>query len=228
MEGLKENRYVKAFKSLRIWPLFERGGLFYKLRRKNTFWKEITEASAVRERIKDYLIRDPSYAVVDVACGKGFLSTLVALMHPKTRVIAVDADEGADRSHFKHLKNATFVRTNIMEEEFERLVREAGEKVILTGIHLCGELSERFLEVARSCPNVKVAVLMPCCEGNFPRPKYRFLIEEGKLYEAWCAHLVSLTGEEFKVRAFKDGDVLSPKNLLIHAERQSPPKSSGS
>ncbi|NPB06374.1 MAG: methyltransferase [Aquificae bacterium] len=220
MSEYKPNAYVQAFRSLRLFELFEPGKPFHKLRRKNTFWKEITEAYAVRSRLKGYLIKDPEFTVVDVGCGKGFLSTFVALMHPRSRVIALDIDESADRTHFERLKNVEFKRVDIMSEEFERVIREAGPKVLMAGIHLCTDLAVRFLEVFKRSPNVKAAVLMPCCVGEFPRERYRLLIDEGKLYEAWCLHLANLLGPEFKVKTVRDENVLSPKNVILHAERQ--------
>ncbi|AAC06716.1 methyltransferase [Aquifex aeolicus] len=216
---IKENSYVKSFKKLRIAKLFENREEFKKLRRKNTFWKEISEAMAVRERIKDHLIRDPNHVVIDLCSGKGFLSTLVALMHPKTKVIAVDIDEGADREHFTYLKNAQFVKADIMSEEVEKLIKEAGDKVILTGIHLCRDLSERFIELVNNNENVKFAVLMPCCEGNFPREKYQFLIDELGVYEAWCYYLKDKFDENLKVKMKRDKKVISPKNIVLTAER---------
>ncbi|NPB08395.1 MAG: methyltransferase [Aquificae bacterium] len=220
MVELKENSYVKSFKRLRIAKLFESREEFRSLRRKNTFWKEISEAMAVRERIKDHLIRDPSHVVIDVASGKGFLSTLVALMHPRTKVIALDLDEGAKRDHFSYLKNAQFVKMDIMKEEFIDFVRKAGEKVVLTGIHLCRELSERFIEAVNRCENVKLAVLVPCCEGKFPRERYQFIIEELGVYEGWCCYLQDRVGEGIRVRVKRDKKMLSPKNILIIMERE--------
>lgn len=217
--GFKESSYVKSFKRLRISKLFENREEFKKLRRKNTFWKEISEAMAIRERIKDHLIRNPNHVVIDLCSGKGFLSTLVALMHPKTKVIAVDLDEGADREHFKYLKNAEFIKADIMSEDVEKLIKEAGDKVILTGIHLCRELSERFIELVNKNKNVKFAVLMPCCEGNFPREKYQFLIDELGVYEAWCYYLKDKFDENLKVKMKRDKKVISPKNIVLTAER---------
>ncbi|HIQ48034.1 MAG TPA: methyltransferase [Aquifex aeolicus] len=216
---LKESSYVRSFKKLRIANLFEKNANFRKLRRKNTFWKEISEAMAVRERIKDYLIKDPSYIVIDVCSGKGFLSTIVGLMHPKTKILAVDRDKEVDREHFNSLKNVEFVNMDIMSDDFYRLVKESGQQVILTGIHLCRELSERFIDLVNSCENVKAAVLMPCCEGKFPRKKYQFLIDELGVYEAWCYYLKEKFDENLKVKMKRDKKVLSPKNIVLTAER---------
>ncbi|GAB6066401.1 methyltransferase [Aquifex pyrophilus] len=218
---VERSSYVQSFKKLRIAKLINERPEFRKLRRKNTFWKEVSEAMAVRERIKDLLIRDPSHVVIDACSGKGFLTTLVGLMHPKTKVISVDIDEGADREHLKYLKNVEFINMDIMSEEFEKLVRDAGEKVILTGIHLCRDLSERFIELVNRYDNVKLAVLMPCCEGKFPREKYQFIIDELGVYEGWCCYLKDKFSQDLKVRIKRDKKVISPKNVVITAERES-------
>ncbi len=214
-----QNAYIRNFKRLRIAKLFETKEEFRKLRRKNTFWKEITEAMGVRERIKDYLIRDPEYVVIDVCSGKGFLSTLVALMHPKSKVIAVDLDTSADREHFKYLKNAEFINMDIMSEDFEKLVREAGDKVILTGIHLCRDLSERFIDIVNRNENIKYAVLVPCCEGKFPRERYQFVIDELGVYAGWSLYLKDKVREDLKVTLKRDKKIISPKNIVLEIER---------
>ncbi len=221
MGVIAENKYVQDFKKLRIYNLIQNAEEFKKFRRKSTFWKEITEAMSVRNAIRDRLINDPSHVVIDVGAGKGFLTTLTALMHPKSKVIAVDIDQSADRSHFSYLKNVEFVLMDIMTEDFEKLVRNAGEKVIMTGIHLCRELSERFIEVVNKCENVKKAVLMPCCEGDFPRERYRFIIDELGVYAGWCCYLQEKIDKNIKVRVKRDKKVLSPKNVLIIMERES-------
>ncbi|NPA32910.1 MAG: methyltransferase [Aquificae bacterium] len=217
--ALAQNPYVRAFKKLRVSKLFEERPEFRKLRRKNTFWKEITEAMAIRERIRDFLIKNPDAVVIDACSGKGFLTTLIALMHPKTRVISVDIDTNAERSHLNFLKNVRFVNADIMSEDFEKLVKEAGEKVVLVGSHLCRELSERFARITNTCKNVKLGVLMPCCEGDFPRERYQFLIDELGVYEAWCYYLKDLFSPELRVKMKRDKKVISPKNILITAER---------
>ncbi len=214
-----QNIYIRNFKKLRIANIFETRKEFRKLRRKSTFWKEITEAMGVRERIKDYLIKDPKHVVIDVCSGKGFLSTLVALMHPKSRVIAIDLDTSADREHFKYLKNAEFVNMDIMDEGFEKLIRNVGKKVILTGIHLCRNLSERFIEIVNRNENVKCAVLIPCCEGKFPRERYQFVIDELGVYEAWCLYLKDKVRNDLRVKLKRDKKIISPKNIVMEIER---------
>ena len=219
MKGVKESSYVRSFKKLKISKLFDTKEEFRKLRRKNTFWKEISEAMGVRERIKDYLIKDKDFVVIDACCGKGFLSTLTALMHPQVKVISVDIDDSADREHFNYLKNAEFKKMDIMSDEFEELVKSY-DKVILTGIHLCRELSERFIDVVNRNENVKYAVLIPCCEGKFPRDKYQFIIDELGVYEAWCYYLKDKVSENLKVKMKRDRKIISPKNIVIEIERE--------
>ncbi len=208
--------YIKEFKSLRLYKLFLEDENLKKLRSKDSFWKEVSEAYGVRRLIRPYLLRDPFYVVVDVGAGKGIFTTLTALMHPKTKVVAIDPDESVKWEHLKNLKNVETYKLSIYSEEFLKLLK-GFKKVIMVGIHLCTHLAIRFAQVYNQLEEVRVGVLVPCCVGDYPEQTFKVIEEEIDKYTAWSIYLATLFKGKVKTR--RDSRILSPKNILILATK---------
>jgi len=220
-KGVFSSKYVDEFKTYRIYKEFGPGEKFDKIRRKNTFWKEITEAIAVRNRIKRFILRNKDLEikyVLDLGCGKGLLTLLTALFHKDLHIYCIDTDETANRDYMHHLNNASFVKMDIKSPQLEEFIASLDGNIIMTGIHLCTDLSIRFLELHRKFDKIKFSVLVPCCIGKFPHSRFRFIIREMGIYEGWCAYLSCLAGPG-KVIADRDTGILSDKNIVISIDR---------
>lgn len=147
--------------------------------------KEIIEAYAVVDVVEAALTThcrgstSPPAAFVDLCSGKGFLSTVLALEFPASRVIMVDANMGIKTEHVDTVENLTFVRADIMSAKFESELAAAlgtaeaaasadsrGETrrpCVAVGMHLCGLLSPRAVELFGATALLDVLVLVPCC-----------------------------------------------------------------
>ncbi len=214
-----KNLYIRKFWSYRVSQEFRRGGRFEKLMRKSTFWKEVTEAFAVRERIKKIVLanRKRIRFIVDVGCGKGFLALFSALFHPDLKVYAVDPDPSPDWSHFAGVENLEPLKMDMMSPEFENWLKSLRGYGIMAGIHLCTFLSIRFIDLYNRLENIRWALLMPCCVGEFDRNRFRWIIEEVGVYEAWVTYLSTIPVG--RVTVLRDINVLSDKNMLLIMEK---------
>ena len=183
--------------------------------------KELIEAYAIVEVLERQLASDeasaPVAAIVDLCSGKGFMSAILALEFPSTRVIMVDIDQRIKTGHVGALPNLRFVRADIMGSAFAAQLTAAlaaavddsisggrgssgsssssngggggrGEHIgergncqegaatvmsdrymgdrgrcIAVGMHLCGSLAPRAIELFGGCVQLDALVLVPCC-----------------------------------------------------------------
>ena len=173
--------------------------------------KELIEAYAIVEVLQRQLASDeasaPVAAIVDLCSGKGFMSAILALEFPSTRVIMVDIDQRIKTGHVGALPNLRFVRADIMSSAFaaqltaalaaavdDRIsggrgssgsssssgggggsgelgdcqegaatVRSGRGRCIAVGMHLCGSLAPRAIELFGGCVQLDALVLVPCC-----------------------------------------------------------------
>lgn len=184
--------------------------------------------------------------VFDLCSGKGF-SAVVASRRFGSRceVHMVDANEKMDLSHLKSEPRIRFHGMDVYDARLDALVKEAREdaetsRVVIVGVHLCGDLSRRAIELfARH--RVDVLVLSPCClvrevrphkrpHGTFgyglPKVVRRF---GGDAYDLWAkllyATVPSHVGDDFAVvrkTMSIDEHVMGEKNRFITARRVSP------
>lgn len=184
--------------------------------------------------------------VFDLCSGKGF-SAVVASRRFGSRceVHMVDANEKMDLSHLKGEPRIRFHGMDVYDARLDALVKEAREdaetsRVVIVGVHLCGDLSRRAIELfARH--RVDVLVLSPCClvrevrphkrpHGTFgyglPKVVRRF---GGDAYDLWAkllyATVPSHVGDDFAVvrkTMSIDEHVMGEKNRFITARRVSP------
>jgi hypothetical protein len=177
--------------------------------------KELIEAYAIVEVLQRQLLASdeasaPVAAIVDLCSGKGFMSAILALEFPSTRVIMVDIDQRIKTGHVGALPNLRFVRADIMGSAFAAQLTAAlaaavddsisggrgssgssssssgggggsgehcGERgdlgaatvmgdrgrCIAVGMHLCGSLAPRAIELFGGCVQLDALVLVPCC-----------------------------------------------------------------
>jgi|TARA_B100001540_G_scaffold251177_1_gene227286 hypothetical protein len=209
--------------------------------------KEIAEAMAASDLARSELEEmtregdERREAVVfDLCSGKGLTAAVCAEAVPDVReVVMIDAD---DRMVLRHLESEPLVRFRRMDVYEEGVgammasARESGARVVLVGVHLCGELSRRAVELFSQ--HGDVLVLSPCClvrevragkrrNGTFgyglPRLAKRL---GGDSYDLWTKLLASIVpthvGEGFRVRkrVVTDEHMISEKNRFIVLRRE--------
>jgi len=138
--------------------------------------KEIIEAYAVVEQIEKFSQSkaDP-IMIVDVCSGKGFFSLLAAHEFPNSHVLMIDKDTRMDVQHIQsrsnmHLWSVDIVVTANLNERIREEIRsfqqkkENNARVIMVGMHLCGDLSPRAVELFdQLLEDVHHLILAPCC-----------------------------------------------------------------
>ena len=133
--------------------------------------------------------RPPRFqVVVDLCSGKGFGSVIMAHEFPEARIIMIDYDRTGkmvplahDRCSFHRIDihGATFVNdlagiiAKVVGGRQDASVAAAGSASLvekpssfwaaLVGMHLCGTLSTRAVEIYAALPAISALILVPCC-----------------------------------------------------------------
>ena len=217
--------------------------------------KEIAETMAAIARVRRELrkgarARDGArLCVFDLCSGKGLLSACAGYAFDEAddgvRAVHVHMIDNDSRMKLDHLKSeterVTFHEIDMYSAELDALVArecaEANTRVVIVGIHLCGELSRRAIElwVKHKCD---VLVLAPCClvrerksgKRRYGTFGYGMKVAAKRLgtcsSDLWCKLLYdtlpSHVDEDF-VRVHKvfdrDEDMLTDKSAFITARR---------
>jgi len=178
---------------------------------------------------------DESFHIIDLCCGKGFLATLVAVMYPQFKVTAVDWLEAPFLPHFNEagILNCDYAILNVLAPSFstdvDSLIDEKGGRpAIVLGMHLCGLLSFRAIQLLEDLPRVHGLVLSPCCLPNAtmaegtPSSVYEGKKEVQK-YDRWCDHLetrIFQATEERRDRVAADQEVAIRQECTSFSRRR--------
>eukprot|EP00553_Chaetoceros_curvisetus_P005936 CAMPEP_0204619680 /NCGR_PEP_ID=MMETSP0717-20131115/5971_1 /ASSEMBLY_ACC=CAM_ASM_000666 /TAXON_ID=230516 /ORGANISM="Chaetoceros curvisetus" /LENGTH=256 /DNA_ID=CAMNT_0051633717 /DNA_START=255 /DNA_END=1025 /DNA_ORIENTATION=+ len=125
--------------------------------------------------------------LIDLCSGKSLTTALCSVLFPtdsedkkanknnenrNNHFLAIDKLPVHQVPHFTKVNaNASYLSRDIMSEAFfdelEREVRrqtyQEGRTVLLIGMHLCGNLSERAIEFFQRIELIRAMVLSPCC-----------------------------------------------------------------
>jgi hypothetical protein len=137
--------------------------------------KKFAEVQAGARYIEYVCKRYGINRVVDIGSGQGYLSlTLAASCGLK--VLAIDgsatqiagSQEAAKQAGLVEEKQITHLVRYISSATTETLGNEIftwanGEKVLLTGLHACGSLSEHMLRLSTSVPAISYIAVVGCC-----------------------------------------------------------------
>jgi len=175
--------------------------------------KEISESMACLRQIKKMVLPFPmKYTVHDLCAGNALTSVLSAFVLPVKNAIAYDKrDRG--RKWFL-VKRFEYISTNIFDIDPSIF----DENSILLGVHACSSLAERIVYLYNNSKARKL-VLMPCCHGRMNNSVIPPLLQSkvGN-YGVWCWHLAKKANT---VRMIEDTKCLSPKNIIVIAEKKS-------
>ena len=250
------NPYVRAFVDEK--PLLERflndPAMAHWSKKKN-LRKEVTEAMGAltqirrcvdaKERDGDGPPRDArgeprrtdsgsGLVFVDLCAGRGMLSILMAHFFPAARVLMVDADPKIKLPHLACLPTVEHHLLDVQSAEAFDLVRgavrDATRACIVVGVHLCGDLSRRAVQLFLET-NARALVLCPCC---LPRRRRHdvfgfHVVDQARSLKrephgVWCMALHGLLPwrdrETFAVDARVDDDVEGPFKTFLVARRK--------
>lgn len=195
--------------------------------------KKLSQSLAVLGALERAVPDLASWHIVDLCCGKSLTSSLAALQHPESVVTAVDR---LARSHLPHfdeagITNVRYLRLNVLADSFvsdlAHAIRAVARPTVVLGMHLCGRLSERAIEVFRCTDLVRVCILSPCCLPHLDDappslvPLYRTGASDEEQYAAWGLHLEQALGAEpgAAVESEVVPDILSVKRTVLTATK---------
>ena len=138
--------------------------------------KEIIESYAVLEALEASLGRSVSqHTFIDLCAGKGFLSVVLALEFPSAFVLQVDNNPRIKTEHIAALANLRYLHADIMDTSFATMLSQELDAIhskappstrpryVAMGIHLCGPLSPRAIELFGALDSIEALILVPCC-----------------------------------------------------------------
>ncbi|CAK0909122.1 unnamed protein product [Prorocentrum cordatum] len=205
--------------------------------RVKTVHKELSESLAILNALGSRL--EHFRHVVDLCCGKSLTSAILAARRPSVQITAVDIVSPDTVPHYSEagVSSVEYLQMDIMSDQFPaalaRRAAEAGGDTAVLGVHCCGRLSMRAVELFRDMEEVRACVLMPCCGANATSAPsamahhYGVGLSDPEFYQKWCDYLqADLEGVPGATvhRAPVPG-VLSPKRVVLTAWRApgSPP-----
>ncbi|EAL43690.1 hypothetical protein conserved [Entamoeba histolytica] len=117
--------------------------------------------------------------VVDVGCGKGYLTEYVVL-NSNLRVVGIEGNAEftskmevrvniieQKKAKGKELSRAegytAFLTAQTTPEEFKSIAKLKDEKVMLTGLHPCGDLTPTLMRFFKAIPQIKTVCMVGCC-----------------------------------------------------------------
>jgi hypothetical protein len=117
--------------------------------------------------------------IFDACSGRGVVGVLLGYFFPSAKVVMLDANGSMDLSHVAAKDNVLFSHCDLYGDSAVRAIRETIEDEdrsdqktqkplkrryrVLLGMHLCGALSPRLIDLAFGLDEVDGLVLCPCC-----------------------------------------------------------------
>ena len=261
LEGEITNPHLAAFAATPLRRALLEDARFDYWRRYSRCKKELIESWAALEQLRRCVRRlFPSSAAaadagahrtgaglvfVELCSGRGCLSMLLAHEFPDATIHMCDADARMKLTHLTHpsMRNVTFHLEDVFTDEAKRTVVDAvakaerdGGKCLVVGVHLCGDLARRAVELWRAT-GAHALVLCPCCLPRRRRADafgFHVVDQARKMrvdsYALWCVMLYGLAaapgdGDEKSAPGDGDGEGAVYCNLCVDEDVTSPQRS---
>ena len=242
LEGEITNPHLAAFAATPLRRALLEDARFDYWRRYSRCKKELIESWAALEQLRRCVRRlfpssaaadadahrtGAGLAFVELCSGRGCLSMLLAHEFPDATIHMCDADARMKLPHLTHpsMRNVTFHLEDVFATTAEVTVRDAvaeaertGGKCLVVGVHLCGDLARRAVELWRRS-GAHALVLCPCCLPRRRRADafgFHVADQARKMrvdaYALWCVMLYGLLatgggdGDGVEKSAPGDGD----------------------
>lgn len=206
-------------------------------------------------RIANDVVAFENIFLIDLCCGKGITTMLCGAMDAANEIVrgggssnnhflAIDKLMPHAMPHFANDGRTQYLRRDIMSDgmfdEISDIVRGQtithGRSCILVGMHLCGTLSERAIDIFHRTPEVRGIVLSPCClpkrhelsmmsfEKSRPGGEASSANPESHNYLRWANYLVERIAGRYSVgggegvadvRLYTDEEMHTEKNAIV-------------
>jgi len=182
------------------------------------YCKEISEAMAIRNRIRNITLDNPmKYNIVELCAGNPIPSVLSIFSLPVSRAVAIDKRKVGRK--YARIRRFQYIEKNIYDEDIVDLI---DENTIIMGSHACKNLTPRIIEIYKNS-KASHLVTIPCCVGDIDSEfikTYSNSLEGMNKYSKWCYYLQHLmNGKPYELEF--DKDCLSPCNGIIYNNKWS-------
>ena len=206
-------------------------------------WHQLTNNSIDECPNFDSQLAFKNTFLIDLCSGKGLTAALCDVLFSTKNdgaynnyILAVDKMPTHMVPHFLQNDNTKYLSRDIMSEVFfKELEKEVhhqskeGRTIILVGMHLCGNLSERAIDFFSKISHIEAIVLSPCCLPKLRHETNNFItqaIGDENTYLEWSSYLKTrisqiIDNEKDNVILYKDNEMHSSKNTIIAATRLS-------
>ena len=174
--------------------------------------------------------------IIDACSGRGMGPTLLSYALPSARVLMIDANANMELSHVAARPNLAFLRADLYAASTVAAIAaeaRAARACVVTGMHLCGALSPKLIDIAVAVEDVDALVLCPCClKGAHGAAVARAAEERGTdAYDTLMETLQAICEREVagvpgvSLRVVRDEHMISPRNCFLLMRR--PPRPAG-
>jgi hypothetical protein len=187
--------------------------------------KEISESCAILKALEG--VKSQQLQLIDLCSGSSLTTTLFGILFPESKAVAVDMLSKEFAPHY--LKdNLSYLQADINKEAFVSTLQKnhmGDDGAVLVGMHLCGDLSIRAIEIFETLPQIKVIILSPCC---FPKHDGGSRMEaeamrhlegikdETLKYAAWSQYLLDSISKHCSTSyQTQDTNIMSTRNRVI-------------
>ena len=231
------NAYGQAFYESDIAHKLAHDPMFDGWSRKRGLKKEITEAYAALRAVRGTLEggggAGEDLIFIELCSGRGFVSIVLATEFPKSRVYMIDNDTKMNVDHVKAFDDrVTFHALDVHDAATEDFIRDVAAKdrtktVVVVGIHLCGNLSHRAIELYERISEVSSLVVSPCCLpqrrrhdvfGYYCKDIARS-VKHTTPYNVWCTQLFFRIPRSHRRNMLVDHDMLCAQNTVLSASK---------
>jgi hypothetical protein len=197
--GLETNKLVIQFFEGVAAQLMKKE-MYHQLNDYKYLRKELTESVSIFNVVTNIMNTRGTKAlhIIDLCCGKSLTTAYLSLEFSEAQVTAVDLISPSLLPHYAAAvdTNVKYLQLDLFSKDFgaqmESRVNAVGLPTVVLGMHLCGALSVRAIELYQSSELISDIVLCPCClpsKASAPTDLYQST-DQIELYGAWVAHLV--------------------------------------
>lgn len=180
--------------------------------------KEISEAMAVIKHTKAIMLKEPmKWTLIDLCSGNALVPAISAFTLPSAHNYAVDIRPRTRA--WSDIRRFDYLTMNIHDKGTRDMITAAGSKVILTAVHACGNLARHIIQLYNQTP-AQHLILVPCCGKN----NHKLVVSDNLRKRIgkdtlWAMDLASRIGGYNDVKLSLDTGIISPRNLVIMANK---------
>jgi len=184
--------------------------------------KELSETMGIVRAMQSIVDWAQPHHVIDLCCGRGITAAFIGAAFRDWQVTAVDRVAEIALPHYAEggLNNVHYLRLDLFSDGCLAAIRARTDAVclpvVVLGMHCCGQLSLKAIDIYEQDLHARAIVLCPCCLPMSSKEQVDFLSASDAVvepYAAWATFLSERAAGTSEVM----GDMLSEKNRVISA-----------